>query len=99
MGVKRVGCGASQDSPSLSLLLLDSEACGDTAWTGHRSLDLESLFRRVGGPVGVRAGFCMGGGLLDEDWGDAGRCFIVEGDGGRALEFCLIEEIENCGSL
>lgn len=81
------------------MLLLDSDGWGETAWTGHRSLDLESLFRKVGGPVGVRAGFCIGGGLVDVDWGDAGRCFIVEGDGGRALEFCLKEEIEISGSL
>lgn len=87
------------DSPSLSLLLLDSDGCGDKAWTGHRSLDLESLFRKVGGPVGVRAGFCIGGGLVDADWGDAGRCFIVEGDGGRALELCLKEETEISGSF
>lgn len=60
-------------------------------------MDLESLFRKVGGPVGVRAGFCIGGGLVDVDWGDAGRCFIVEGDGGRALEFGLEEEIEMSG--
>lgn len=95
-----MGCGVwlSQDPPSLSLLLLDSEGCGDTAWTGHRSLDLESLFRKVGGPVGVRAGFCIGGGLVEEAWGDAGRCFIVEGDGGRALEFGLMEEMENVAS-
>lgn len=83
----------------MSLLLLDSDVCGDTAGTGHRSLDLESLFRKVGGPVGVRAGFCIGGGLVDVDWGDAGRCFIVEGDGGRALEFCLKKEIKMSGSL
>lgn len=62
-------------------------------------MDLESLFRKVGGPVGVRAGFCIGGGLVDVDWGDAGRCFIVEGDGGRALEVCLKEEIKISGSL
>lgn len=82
-------------SLSLSLLLLDSACCGDKAWTGHRSLDLESLFLKVGGPVGVRAGFCIGGGLVDVDWGEAGRCFIVEGDGGRALEFCLKEEVKH----
>lgn len=73
-------------SPSFSLVLLESEDCGDTAWTGHRSLDLESLFRKVGGPVGVRAGFWIGGGL---GWGDGGRCFIAPGEGGRVLELCL----------
>lgn len=52
-------------SPSLSLLLLDSAASRDIAWTGLMSLVLESLFRKVGGPVGVRAGFCIGGGLAD----------------------------------
>ncbi len=83
-------------SPSLSLVLLDSEGCGDKAWTGPESLDLESLFRRVGGPVGVRAGFWMGGGLADVGWGDGGRLFIAPGDGGRVLEFCLKEEIESC---
>lgn len=96
-----MGCSVRfcQNSPSLSLLLLDSDVCGDTGGTGHRSLDLESLFRKVGGPVGVRAGFCIGGGLVDVDWGDAGRCFIVEGDGGRALEFCLKKEMKISGSL
>lgn len=57
------------------------------------SLVLESLFRKVGGPVGVRAGFCIGGGLADVGWGDGGRCFIAPGEGGRPLEFCLREEI------
>lgn len=79
-------------SPSLSLVLLESEDCGATAWTGHSSLDLESLFRKVGGPVGVRAGFWMGGGLADIGWGDGGRCFIAPGEGGRVLGFCLLEE-------
>lgn len=80
-------------SPSLSLVLLESDDCVDTAWTGHRSLDLESLFLKVGGPVGVRAGFWMGGGLADAGWGDGGRCFIAPGEGGRVLEFCLREDI------
>lgn len=80
-------------SPSLSLCLLESDDCGDKAWTGHRSLDLESLFRNVGGPVGVRAGFCIGGGLADVGWGDGGRCFMAAGEGGRVLEFCLKEAI------
>lgn len=56
-------------------------------------MDLESLFRKVGGPVGVRAGFCIGGGLAVIGWGDGGRCFIAAGEGGRALEFCLEIEI------
>lgn len=43
----------------------------------------------MGGPVGVRAGFWMGGGLADAGWGDGGRCFIAPGEGGRVLEFCL----------
>lgn len=76
-------------SPSLSLVLLLSEDCGAMGWTGHSSLDLESLFRKVGGPVGVRAGFWMGGGLVDVGWGDGGRCFIAPGEGGRVLELCL----------
>lgn len=45
---------------------------GATGWTGHRSFGLESLFRRVGGPVGVRAGLWMGGGLAEVGWGDGG---------------------------
>lgn len=69
----------------MSLVLLESEDCGDTAWTRHRSLDLESLFLKVGGPVGVRAGFWIGGGLAA---GDGGR-FAPAGEGGRVLEFCL----------
>ena len=61
---------------------------GDTAWTGHRSLGLESLLRKVGGPVGVRAGFWMGGGLADVGAGDGGRCF-PPGEGGRVRGLCL----------
>lgn len=58
------------------------------------SLDLESLFRKVGGPVGVRACFCMGGGLeAVAGWGEGGRCFMAAGEGGRALEFCLKDGI------
>lgn len=52
-------------------------------------MDFESLFRKVGGPVGVRAGFWIGGGLADVGWGDGGRCFIAPGEDGRVLEFCL----------
>lgn len=81
-------------SPSLSFFLPESDDCRDTAWPEHRSLDFESLFRNVGGPVGVRAGFCIGGGLADVDWGDGGRCFIAAGEGGRVLEDGLKEE--NC---
>ena len=76
-------------SPSFSLVFVASEDCGATAWTGNISLDLESLFRRVGGPVGVRACFWVGGGLVDEGWGDGGRCFIAPGEGGRVFELCL----------
>lgn len=46
----------------------------------------------MGGPVGVRAGFWIGGGLADVGWGDGGRCFIAPGEGGRVLEFCLQDE-------
>lgn len=60
---------------------------------GIMSLDLESLFRKVVGPGGVSACFCMGGGLeAAAGWGDGGRCFIAAGEGGRALEFCLKDE-------
>lgn len=78
-------------SPSFSLVLLVSEDCEPTAWAGHRSLDLESLLRKVGGPVGVRAGFWIGGGLADMGWGDGGR-FIAPGEDGRVLGLCLLEE-------
>lgn len=44
------------------------------------------------GPVGVRAGFWMGGGFVDVGCGDGGRCFIAAGEGGRILGFCLLEE-------
>ena len=73
----------------MSLVLLESEGCGERAWTGNISFDLESLFRKVGGPVGVRAGFWIGGGLAAAGWGDGGRCFIAPGEGGRVLEFGL----------
>lgn len=48
---------------------------------------MEFLFRRVGGPVGVSAGFWIGGGL--DGCGDGGRCFRAPGDGGRAFELCF----------
>lgn len=59
-------------------------------------MDLESLFRRVGGPVGVRAGFWIGGGLADAGWGDGGRCFIALGEGGRVLGLCLKGQSVSC---
>lgn len=43
--------------------MLVSGDCGATGTMGDISFGLESLLRRVGGPVGVRAGFWMGGGL------------------------------------
>lgn len=56
-------------------------------------MDLESLFLSVGGPVGVRAGFWIGGGFADVGWGDGGRCFVEDGEGGRILGLCLLEDI------
>lgn len=56
-------------SPSLvlgagaGLGVLVSGDCGVTGIMGDISFGLESLLRRVGGPVGVRAGFWIGGGL------------------------------------
>lgn len=56
-------------SPSLVLAVgtglgaVVSGDCGVTGIMGDVSFGLESRLRRVGGPVGVRAGFCMGGGL------------------------------------
>lgn len=55
-------------------------------------MDLEFLFRKVGGPAGAR-GFWMGGGLVEVGWGDGGRCFIAPGEGGRILGLCLHKEI------
>lgn len=60
-----------------------------TGCTGPRSFDLESRFRKVGGPAGVSAGFWMGGGLVDAGWGDGGLCFVAAGEGGRILGACL----------
>lgn len=73
---------------SLSLVLPGSGEEAATGWTEHRSL--EFLFRRVGGPVGVSAGFWMGGGL--DGCGDGGRCFSAPGDGGRAFCFAAAGE-------
>lgn len=57
---------------------------------GIMSLVLESLFRKVCGPVGVSDCFCIGGGFEAAALcGDGGRCFEAAGEGGRALEFCL----------
>lgn len=67
---------------------------GATGCTGHSSLGLESLLRRVGGPVGVSEGFWMGGGLAEVGWGDGGRCFIPPGDGGRLRGLSLAAEGE-----
>lgn len=56
-------------SPSLVLAVgtglgaVVSGDCGATGIMGDISFGLESLLRIVGGPVGVRAGFWMGGGL------------------------------------
>lgn len=83
-------------SPSFSLVLLVSEDCEETVWTGPRSLDLESLFRKVVGPVGVRAGFWIGGGLVVVGCGEGGRCFIAAGEGGRILGLCLLKESASC---
>ena len=63
---------------------LGSGDMGMSGCRGDMSLGLESLLRRVGGPVGVRAGLWMGGGLEAVcGWGEGGRCFSPEGDGGR----------------
>lgn len=76
----------------MSLVLLESEDCEATGRPGHRSLVFESRFRKVGGPVGVRDGFWMGGGLVDAGWGDGGRCFSAPGEDGRVLGPCLSKE-------
>ncbi|TNN72746.1 hypothetical protein EYF80_017030 [Liparis tanakae] len=68
------------------LLLLDAYESGFLRYT---RLFFLSQPGGVGGPVGVSAGFWMGGGLADAGWGDGGRCFIALGEGGRVLEFCL----------
>lgn len=65
-----------------------SAGSGVTGCAGEPSFALESLLRRVGGPVGVRAGRWMGGGLGpgcgdgDGD-GDGGLCLAELGEGGR----------------
>lgn len=41
----------------------------------------------------MRDGFWIGGGLADVGWGDGGRCFIDDGEGGRILGLCLFKDI------
>lgn len=52
-------------------------------------MGLGSRLRRVGGPVGVRAGRCMGGGLEAGGCGEEGRCLGPQGEGGRTRGLCL----------
>ena len=90
---------------SPSLVLLEEVAVGEgdgvvlvwrvsedwgTGRTGPSSLDLECLFLSGGGPVGVRAGLWMGGGLADVVWGDGGRCLSPPGEEGRLRGLCLL---------
>lgn len=72
---------------SFSLALLLSEEVAALGGGENISLDLESLLRK--GPVGVRAGFGMGGVLVEAVCGDGGRCLAAPGEGGRVLELCF----------
>ena len=68
---------------------------GGPGLNGTQILGLGVPLAQGGGPVGVRAGFWMGGGLAAEaavlGCGDGGRCFPTPGEGGREREPCLWE--------